>query len=122
MYFAGNGTQELEQQQPQRRRRGRRADRQPPLHRILGGYDDGTGPLALAPAQYRTLGIDFSVNPSNPGHVPTGVAGAFDPATNVPNIDSGVFDLTQGANRLVAVGDFTSVGSTGNLHGLAIFA
>ena len=34
----------------------------------------------------------------------------------------GVFDLAQGSNRLVAVGDFTSVGTTGNLHGLAIFA
>lgn len=36
----------------------------------------------------------------------------------------GVMDLavSQGGARLVAVGDFTSVGTTGSLHGLAIFA
>ena len=33
----------------------------------------------------------------------------------------GVFGLAQGGNRLVAVGDFTSMGTTNNLHGLAIF-
>ena len=35
----------------------------------------------------------------------------------------GVLDLAQSAGgaRLVAVGDFTSVGTTGSLHGVAIF-
>jgi hypothetical protein len=33
----------------------------------------------------------------------------------------GVFDLAQGSNRLVAVGDFASVGTTTKLHGVAIF-
>ena len=32
-----------------------------------------------------------------------------------------MFDLAQGNDRLVAVGDFTSIGTTANLHGLAIF-
>ena len=35
----------------------------------------------------------------------------------------GVLDLAQSADgaRMVAVGDFTSVGTTGSLHGVAIF-
>ena len=34
---------------------------------------------------------------------------------------NGVYDLAQGSNRMVAVGDFTAIGTTTNLRGLAIF-
>ena len=50
----------------------------------------------------------------------TGATTAFAPATNGI---LGVFDLAQAASsgRLVAVGDFKDMGSTHNLHGVAIF-
>ncbi len=43
---------------------------------------------------------------------------AFQPAVAATG---GVFDLAQGSNRMVAVGDFTAIGTTTNLRGLAIF-
>ena len=75
-------------------------------------------PAGLASDQYRRCGIDFSV--AENGHVRRRRRCLIrhDWSTST----AGVFDLTQGAGRLVAVGDFTSVGTTGNLHGLAIFA
>ena len=42
-------------------------------------------------------------------------------APNSNGAPLGVRGLTAGANRLVAVGDFTTMGSTKKLHGLAIF-
>jgi hypothetical protein len=48
----------------------------------------------------------------------TGTTTAFAPPTGGV---LGVFDLAQGGNRLVAVGDFNFMGSTTKLHGLAIF-
>ena len=42
----------------------------------------------------------------------------FQPAVVATN---GVYDLAQGSNRMVAVGDFTAIGTTTNLRGLAIF-
>jgi hypothetical protein len=78
---------------------------------FLGGYDGG---LVLNPNSYRLLGINPAVGQANPGHV----LANFQPAVVATN---GVYDLAQGSNRMVAVGDFTAIGTTTNLRGLAIF-
>ena len=78
---------------------------------FLGGYNNAAAPLPLNPNNYRLLGI----NPAN--GVNTQIT-AFQPAVAAAD---GVFDLAQGSNRMVAVGDFTSIGTTTNLRGLAIF-
>ena len=81
---------------------------------FLGGYDNAAAPLPLNPSNYRLLGI----NPANP--VNTQIT-AFQPQVVAASPDNGVFDLAQGSNRMVAVGDFTAIGTTTNLRGLAIF-
>jgi hypothetical protein len=86
---------------------------------FLGGYQDGTGTLTLNPAQYRVLAVDPSVGPGNLNHFPRPNFGA---PVVTPAPTSGVFDVTSGKNQLVVVGDFTSMGTTTNLHGVAIFA
>ena len=53
------------------------------------------------------------------GFTKTGGATAFAPDANGHPL--GVRGLAAGANRLIAVGDFTSMGTTTQLHGLAIF-
>jgi len=78
---------------------------------FLGGYNNPAAPLPLNPNNYRLLGI----NPAN--GVNTQIT-AFQPAVVATN---GVYDLAQGSNRMVAVGDFTAIGTTTNLRGLAIF-
>jgi hypothetical protein len=81
---------------------------------FLGGYDNPSAPLPLNPSNYRLLGI----NPAN--SVNTQIT-AFQPQVAAASPDNGVFDLAQGSNRMVAVGDFTAIGTTTNLRGLAIF-
>jgi hypothetical protein len=81
---------------------------------FLGGYDNPSAPLPLNPSNYRLLGI----NPAN--GINTQIT-AFQPQVVSASPDNGVFDLTQGSNRMVAVGDFTVIGTTTNLRGLAIF-
>jgi hypothetical protein len=66
---------------------------------FLGGYN-GNGGLRVLGANAANGSVTWS---------PAAVAA------------QGVFDLTQGSNRLVAVGDFTTLGTTSGLHGLAIF-
>jgi hypothetical protein len=83
---------------------------------FLGGYDNPSNPLPLLPANYRVLGI----NPAN-SNVNNQIT-TFQPAVASATPDNGVFDLAQSPDRLVAVGDFTAVGNTGNLHGVAIFS
>jgi hypothetical protein len=77
---------------------------------FLGGYDGG---LLLNPNNYRLLGI----NPAN-ANINAQVLPNFQPSVVATN---GVYDLAQGSNRMVAVGDFTAIGTTTNLRGLAIF-
>jgi hypothetical protein len=77
---------------------------------FLGGYDSTTAPLPLNPANYRLLTISGNNQ-----------VGTFQPTVAAPSPASGVFDLAQGNGRFVAVGDFTAVGNTPNLRGLAIF-
>jgi hypothetical protein len=76
---------------------------------LLTGYANPATNTAL-----RLLGIDFAKSPGAPGYL------AWTPAIVAP-ATGGVVGLTAGANRLVAVGNFTAVGSTTALHGLAIF-
>jgi hypothetical protein len=83
---------------------------------FLGGYDNPSSPLPLLPANYRVLGINPAV--SNVNNQIT----AFQPAVASATPDNGVYDLAQSPDRLVAVGDFTAVGNTGGLHGVAIFS
>jgi len=82
---------------------------------FLGGYDNPSSPLPLLPASYRVLGINPAITNVN------NQITAFQPAVGSATPDNGVYDLAQSTDRLVAVGDFTSVGNTGNLHGVAIF-
>jgi hypothetical protein len=81
---------------------------------FLRGYDNPAAPLPLNPANYRLLGI-------NPATGVNGQITAFQPAVAAPPQTGGVYDLAQGSNRMVAVGDFTAIGNTTNLRGLAIF-
>jgi hypothetical protein len=75
---------------------------------FLGGYAGG---LPLQPGNYRLLGLNTANGQVTP----------FQPAVVAAAKPNGVFDSAQGSNRLVVVGDFTAIGTTGNLHGLAIF-
>ena len=68
-----------------------------------GGYDDSANLLPGIPNQYRLLGGNASVGETNPAHV------SFQPLVNGV---LGVNDISQGAGRMVAVGDFTSMGAT----------
>jgi hypothetical protein len=72
---------------------------------LYAGFHDGyRGNHAL-----KLLGLDMS----------TGAVTAFKPT--IVGGPLGVRGLAAGANRLVAVGDFSSVGSTNKLHAVAIF-
>ena len=82
---------------------------------FLGGYDNPGSPLPLLPANYRVLGINPAITNVN------NQITSFQPGVASATPDNGVFDLAQSPDRLVAVGDFTSVGTTGGLHGVAIF-
>jgi hypothetical protein len=72
---------------------------------MLKGYGTNTGP--------NLVGVDPSQAVGSPSYMPFSTTAV---ATQ------GIFDLAQGSGRVVAVGDFTSVGNIGNLHGVAIFA
>jgi hypothetical protein len=82
---------------------------------FLGGYDNPSSPLPLLPASYRVLGINPAISNVNSQIT------SFQPAVAAATPDNGVYDLAQSTDRLVAVGDFTSVGNTAGLHGVAIF-
>ena len=72
---------------------------------MFNGYASMTGP--------NIVGIDPTQTVGSPSYMPYS-----------PRASGGLFDLAQSARgaRLVAVGGFSSVGTTGGLHGLAIFA
>jgi hypothetical protein len=76
---------------------------------MLTGYASpgpGTNPAV------RLAGIDFTKQPGSVGYLawtPSVAGGA------------GVYGIATAGNRMVAVGNFTGLGSIGSLHGLAIF-